>query len=135
MYYSISIKLHAECNKDNIAKILERGAQKGFRYYDEIGEIKTGSQELLDTKTIAQKIIDAHVTKPEYGPWVKTILEGDSSAFLGFRKTDDGFLEIDMGGIGCAKKKIYFIDFDYYIRMCLDLCTDFQILEVRTTLD
>ena len=36
---------------------------------------------------------------------------------------------------GVPKKKEYFIDFDYYIRMCLDLCKDFQIMEVRTTMD
>jgi hypothetical protein len=133
--YSIDIKLATECNKDNIATILEKGAQKGFKYYDEIGEIKE-TPGILDAKQVAQKIIKAYVIKPEYGPCASTTLDGgyDTNAGFWFYKLDDGCLEFHMGDFGCPKKKGYFIDFAYYIRLCLELCEDFPILELKTTM-
>lgn len=136
-YYSIEIKLQAECNEDNIRVILEAGTQRGFWYYDEIGETKPGKPPLLNARITAQKIIEAHTIKPEYGPGVHTLMTNnpDENVGLWFYKADDGFLEFHMGAFGSPKKKDMFIDWDYYIRMCLDLCKDFQIMEVRTTMD
>ena len=135
MYYSIEMKLHAECNEKNVETILEKGAQKGFRYYDEIGEVRD-SPGILDSKTTAQKIIKAQVNKPELGPCVHTILDVATyeNAFLWFQQSDDGYLAFHMGAFGCPKKKGYFIDFAYYIRLCLDLCEDFPVLELKTTM-
>jgi len=136
MDYSIAIKLHTECNEENVEAILENGTRKGFRYYDQIGEVRD-TPDILDARQVAKKIIEAHDTKPEFGPCVYTMLDTTTydNAYLWFYEVDDGFLEFQMGSFGSPKKKDIFIDFDYYIRMCLDLCKNFQILEVRTTMD
>jgi len=135
--YSIKIKLHVECKEENIKKILVRGEQQGFKYYDHVMGVQYSEASILDARGATQKIIKAYKDKPEDGPCVYTILNSttETCAFLWFYKSDDGLLEFQMGAIGCPKKKDMFIDFDYYIRMCLDLCKDFQILEVRTTMD
>lgn len=134
--YSIEIKLDAKCNEDDIATILERGAQKGFRYYDRIGEIRDREAALLDVRTTAKKIVEAYETKPELGPCVYTVFSNndpDENFRLWFYKKD-GFLKLYMGSFGCPRRKEYLIDFAYYVRLCLDLVEDFQIMEVRTTM-
>jgi len=135
MDYAIAIKLHTECNENNITAILEKGAQKGFRYYDEIGEMQE-NPNILDVRTTAKKIIKAQENKPELGPCVYTILDIATyeNAFLWFQQSDDGYLMFRMAAFGCPKKKGYFIDFAYYIRLCLDLCEDFPVLELKTTM-
>lgn len=107
-YYSIDIKLHAECNEYNIAKILERGSQNGFKYYDGIGEIRDKKTGLLGARTVAKKIMEAYETEPELGPCVYTILpnDHDDNVYLWFYKADDGFLELHMASFGAPKKRI-----------------------------
>jgi len=138
--YSINIKLMAESDKDNIAKVLARGAQKGFKYFDNIGEETYDNMLIIDAQKAAQKLVESYQTKPELGPCVFTHMPDpdDPAGFddvrLWFDKANDGWLEFDMG-FGAPKKKTYYIDFDYYLRICLDLVQDFQILEIHATME
>ncbi len=133
--YSIKITLETAFNEFNIQKILKKGSNKGFKYYDHVWGERYENSPLLDAAGATQKIIKARINNLEEGPCVYSVLEKDSNAHFYFYESEDGYLEFHIGAFGCPKKKGYWIDFAYYIRMFLDLCEDFPILELKTTMD
>jgi len=131
MDYVIKIKMDASYDKINIYKILERGALKKFVYYDQVfGELYKDASK-INAESAANKIITAYDNKTEGGPAVFTLIDSESDVHLWFYKSESGWLEFCIGSFGLPKKKGYYIDFAYYLRMFLDLCEDFPILEVK----
>ena len=127
--YVIKIKLDALYTEENIKKILERGAFKGFIYYDQITFEKYSDIPVINPKQAAHKIMNAYKAKKE--PVVYTTLDKELEADFWFYETADEWLEFQVNGAGIIKKDFY-IDFAYYIRLFLDLCDDFCVLELRT---
>lgn len=133
--YSIKFKLHASYNEANIEKVLRRGTEKSFTYYDHVLGERYEESPVLNAKQAAKKIVDAYNDKLEGGPCVYTSFDKGSIAFIWFYKSDDGWLELYIGGFGNIKKKEYFMDFNYYIRLFLDLCVDFVIVGAEAFID
>ena len=132
MDFMISISLDATYNKKNIIKILERGAKKGFRYFDHVEGYSYGNSPEIDPGVAANKILKALVEKIEYGPNVFTILENETHAQLWFYMSDEKTIGFSVGAFGGMRKKGYYIDFAHYIRTFLDIVEDFPVLELKT---
>lgn len=132
--YSIEVKLDVSYSKDIVCKILAKGKNKGFIYYDKIINQDIDNPLPILPEEAAVKLIQAQELLLDLGPRVLTILGGDDNASLWFYKNDDGTINIDMGAFGCPRKKGNYIDFSYYIRMMLDLCDDFPIIELKTNM-
>lgn len=133
----IDLKLRAPYNKGNIKQILQRGTKNGFCYFDHsLGERYTNAP-VLDDEGAANKVLKAFKEKAEDGPCVFTKIEQENFGYLCFRETEDGYLEFSFGGFSSPQKKSFkdshtHIDFSFYIKLCLDLCQDFAIIESKT---
>lgn len=130
--YSINIYLHSDLNKETLTKILSRGLLLGFCYYDYVnGEIYEQA-ETLSADDAAHKILrldsqlhwndtnDVYVTFEETG------------FFISFKEIDKNSLIFRMSGWGNPRQVNGFIDFPYYIKQALDLCSDFIVLGLCT---
>ena len=131
--YSIEIKLDALYDKENISEILERGIRKGFIYYDHEAGVRYLNAPILNASSAAEKVIKDLNEKSEYGPNVYALIEPENSAHLYFYETE-GSIEFHVGVFSYPRKKGYYIDFDHYIRMFLDIVEDFPILELKTNM-
>ncbi len=132
--YSIKVTLDVAFNENNIQKILLRGLDKNFEYYDHILGERYKNSPLLDVRGATQKIIKARINNLEEGPCVYAVFEKNSSVHLCFYESEDGYLEFDAASFGGIRKKGHYIDFAYYIKCFLDLCDDFPVLGLRTNI-
>lgn len=131
--YSISITLDAEYNNITIRNILEKGRAKGFIYYDNILDQYNDNPSTIQPEDAAHKLIQAQELSLELGPRILTILDQDGdNASIWFYKKDNYTIEVDISAFGCPRRKGMFLDFAYYIRMLLDLCEDFPVMELKT---
>jgi hypothetical protein len=87
---------------------------------------------ILNYEHASDKIINAAYEKIEGGPSVYTKIDDFSYAYIWFYETEEGYLEIYLGGFGSPKRKDYYIDFTHYIRIILNLCEDYIILSLCT---
>jgi hypothetical protein len=133
--YSIQFKLNAFYNETNIQKILQRGLENGFKYYDHIWGEKYEDAPILDAKRATEKVMKSLYDEMDGGPCVYTTFQKESVAFLWFYKSEEGGLEFHVGGFGGIRKKEHYMDFSYYVKFFLDLCEDFTILELKTTIE
>jgi hypothetical protein len=136
-FYSVEVILNAHHNENNITRIIEHGTDLGFIYY---GWDKTPSPIIL--------------TSQEAKTFLLTILTGDendlSDAYLTvvFKDTDflmridpiENYTRISIFSFGQPWQRqidrdSYTIDFARYIRLVLELCKDFPILELTTARD
>lgn len=143
--HSVNVTLYAEYTIPNIERILLRGQnQLGFIYEDNILDQEIHDPQKIDPREAAQKIMQAYELNLDLGSRVKTILKEDprtkqtnlwfnESVQLWFNTGDAGYLRVSMGAFNNEKENDYGIDFDHYIRLCLDLCLDFPIIELSTS--
>jgi len=134
--YYVNLKLNALYKHENIKKILQRGIDQGFCYYDHILGERYGESPILDVDQAVNKVIKAYEDNLEGGPCVYTKINETTYGYLYFFEIEE-LLEFSLGDFGLTHKKyfeedVYHIDFDYYIRMALDLCKDFAIQELKT---
>ncbi|MDR3549891.1 MAG: hypothetical protein P4L31_00620 [Candidatus Babeliales bacterium] len=134
--YYIDLKLNATYSKENIIKILQQGLKRDLCYYDHILGERYENSPTLNAEQAANKVIKALEENIDGGPCVYAKIE-ETNGFLSFYKSEDGWFEFRIGGFGSPNKKdfldgVYYIDFDYYIRMALDLCKGFAIVELKT---
>lgn len=129
--YEIRFRLNANYSETNIISILKKGTIKNFIYFDyEIAKLYADAP-IINAQGAARKVINALQQNTEGGPAVYVCLESSTYAHLWFYKTDENLLEFVVGVFSSPKMKEDSIDFAYYIRMFLDLCDDFALLEVR----
>ena len=134
--YFIDLKLNASYNEETIGHILQHGEMLGFSYYDASKGI--GTDSIIPSAKDATKIfIKSIEDKYEDGSILRVKVDDNTYAFLNFYKSEEGWFTVSLGGFGSPKRKdfegsVYHIDFDHYIRLALDLCKDFAIVELKT---
>lgn len=134
--YFIDVKLKASYSKENIERILQQGEHLGFRYFDMSKDVEEDSM-IKSAKDATEVFIKAIEEKYEDGSILRVNIDDQTDAFLDFYKSEEDWLKISLGGFGSPIRKyfaeeVYHIDFDYYIRLALDLCKDFAISELKT---
>ncbi|MDR3550031.1 MAG: hypothetical protein P4L31_01345 [Candidatus Babeliales bacterium] len=130
----IEIKLAADYSSSNIYKILKDGAKAGFVYHDQIWGKDYEDAPILNEDQATTKVMLALKNNADEGPCVFAKIE-ESYCNLYFFKNGEN-LDFHLGGFRWEKTKLVegrsYIDFDYYIRLALDLCKDFAFLELKT---
>jgi hypothetical protein len=133
MDYVIKINLYAPYTQETVYKILHKGSKKKFIYHDYVFGALYKNAPIIDAHAGAAKIINAYNNDTEGGPSIFVIIDSpiDTDVFFWFDKPEDGGVEFTIGNFGNPRKKGSYIDFDYYLRMALDLCEDFSIFAVK----
>lgn len=85
MDYFIDITLDAQFDELSISKVLIRGRENGFTYYDHIICKRYDDSPILTPTQAATKIVAALRNKIEDGPTVYTNI-GDTTVFISFYK-------------------------------------------------
>lgn len=131
--YSIDIVINALHNAEHLKLLLRHGIENGLEYHDHIPFERYHDAPILDSKGAAQKILKSLTEGSEEGPCIYTIIKQENtSSFLWFKKTEKGFIELRFAGFGVPRKKEFWIDFSYYIRIMLDMCKGFEIISIKT---
>jgi hypothetical protein len=79
----------------------------------------------------AEKIVNVEKNNLDDTPSVYTNID-DTTAFLSFYKDEEWGLRFHIYGFGSPKRRDFHIDFSYYLKLFLDLCEDFMVMEVKT---
>lgn len=108
--FSIKTILDLPFRQNHMAEILKRGSELGFVYYDHIMGERYENAPILNYEQASDKIINAAYEKIEGGPSVYTKVDDFSYAYIWFYETEEGYLEIYLGGFGSPKRKDYYID-------------------------
>ena len=134
--YFVDLTLKAEYSKENIKKILQQGENLGFSYYDASQTI--GENDIVASAYEASELF-FRALNDNYnnGSILRIKLKDEQSCgFLDFYKTLENTITVSLGGFGephmkAFSKEILLIDFDYYIRLALDLCKDFAVTDIK----
>lgn len=142
--YYIDIILGINFTEKNIFKVIKKGAELGFVYYDNIPYETYEDSPIVDYYHAYNNIKNwLFINQPKDYPFLYIKLKDHHSAHFWFYEFEN-YLQISFSGFGYLKKKNYedpeikqesnvVIDFKYYLDIATSIADDFGIyrLEAR----
>jgi hypothetical protein len=129
--YTARVKLDAKYSPANMLHILKEGTAIDFVYYQYIS-----SKEPV---TNLVKAVDTFLaTDPDSEDRLINIVFQDTNFFISFLKSDDEKLKVSMVAFGPPWRTDFrdntrMVNLARYIRVLLQLCKDFVVLELKTS--
>jgi hypothetical protein len=129
--YTARVKLDAKYSPANMLHILKEGAAIDFVYYQYL----YSKSPVID---LAKAVENFLATDPDSGDRLINIVFQDTNFFISFLKSDDEKLKVSMVAFGspwCTdfRDNTRMVNLARYIRLLLQLCKDFVVLEVKTS--
>lgn len=129
--YFVITTLGIEYCETNIKKIIRKGSEIGFIYYDFIMGEQYQDSPLLSYEKAFERVINMK-KKPDEDDSLFFKISMKHFAHLWFYKTEEGYLEYYLGSFSYIKEKKFenshtTIDFKFYIEVALQLGNDFGI--------
>lgn len=132
--YGLELILRAGNNYENIYKILLKGTQKGFIYYDHGGKELAQNSPLLTPQEALRKLKRVKEFSEDDDQSLCVGFDQDCLANVWFKEDDEGLLKVYFSAFGNQKYKIVDdveqIDFLFYIKIGLEACEDFYIEKI-----
>jgi hypothetical protein len=128
--YTIDATLNAKYTPQNMLCILQEGSKANFLYYQTISH-KAPISDL-------EKALDVLLaTDPNSGDSFINIVFQETDFFISFFKSDDEKLKVSIMAFGAPwradfRDNIRMVNLARYIRLLLQLCKDFIVLELKT---
>lgn len=127
-WYIIDAEIKLKFTKENIEKILSKGTEIGFSYFEET------YNDSLDAKRAAEKLFESFLRNDKYDYLIYTKYE-DAYFNLSMKTKNDSNIQITIHSF-CPKwgkqfNRLYTIDYARYIRLLQKLLNDYVILALR----
>ncbi len=131
--YLVNVTLGIHYNKANILKIIKKGGDIGFTYYDYIFGHRYEESPVLTPEEAFYKYIQLKNDPDANHALYSEISKGHFSHISFYN--DSGYLQVSLGAFAYMKEKSFensdaTIDFEFYIIITLKLAHDFGILKL-----
>jgi len=135
IWHNVNSVIEAEYNERTIRAVLKKGEELGFIYYDNDAQLTDKGYPRIGLEQAVNKVLVESRQKTDGGPNAYTNI-GETICFLWFFRTENNNVKVSMGGFGVPKRKdfeyFYTIDYAFYMRLLLKICSDFTVLHVET---